>query len=163
MLLLYVSCSNSLFGKHVFKIAVPVQAGTTFVQNDVKQSNEQFCFLDPHKYSIRSLFVLWFALFALFAVPINICSLRPLSKYCFWLQRNAFVAPRAHSAKMSVCITQEVLLISYTILFFIRAFHASNTFLYKISSHFLKICSPPSVGSMILKAAQKQNHEKCAS
>ena len=87
----------------------------------------------------------------------------PASKYCFWLQCRAFFAPRASSAEMSVCITATILLISYTICCFLCAFHASSAFFYKISPYFLKICSPPSVGSMILKAAQKQNHEKCAS
>ena len=87
----------------------------------------------------------------------------PASKYCFWLQSRAFFAPRAPSAKMSVCIVATILSNSYTICCFLCAFHASRTFFYKISSYFLKICSPPSVGSMILKAAQKQNHETCAS
>ena len=87
----------------------------------------------------------------------------PASKYCFWLQSRALFAPRAPSAKMSVCIDATILSISYTICCFLCAFHASNTFFYKISSYFLKICSPPSVGSMILKAVQKQNHAKYAS
>ena len=87
----------------------------------------------------------------------------PSSKYCFWLQCGAFFAPRAPSAKMSVCIIEAILLISYTICSFLCAFPASNTFFYKTSFYFWKKCSPPSVGSMILKAAQKQVHENNAS
>ena len=87
----------------------------------------------------------------------------PASRYCFWLQCRAFFAPRAPPAKMSVCIVPIILSISYTICCFLCACHASNTFFYKMSSYFLKICSPPSVGSMILKAAQMQIHEKYAS
>ena len=86
----------------------------------------------------------------------------PASKYCFSLQSRAFFAPRAPSAKMNVCIDATILSISYTICCFLCPFHASSTFFYKISSYFMKIRSPPLVGSMILKAAQKQNHEKCA-
>ena len=87
----------------------------------------------------------------------------PSSKYCFWLQCRAFFAPRAPPPKMSVCIVPIILSISYTICCFLCACHASNTFFYKMSSYFLKICSQPSVGSMILKAAQMQIHEKYAS
>ena len=75
----------------------------------------------------------------------------------------ALLASRAPSAKMSVCITPAILWISYTICCFLCAFHAPSTFFYKRSFHVLKKCSPPSVGSMILKAAQKQNHETYAS
>ena len=60
----------------------------------------------------------------------------PASKYCFWLQSRALFAPRAPSAKMSVCIVAEKLSILYTICCFLCAFHASNTFFYKISSYF---------------------------
>ena len=87
--------------------------------------------------------------------------LSPL-KFCIWPMTCALLASRAPSAKMSVCITPAILLISYTICCFLCAFHAPSTFFYKTSSHFLKKCSPPSVGSMILKAAQKQNHETFA-
>ena len=106
------------------------------------------------------LFNLLFSLFCPFRSPFF--RSMPASKYCFWLQSRAFFAPRAPSAKMSVCIVATILSISYTICCFLCAFHASITFSYKISSYFLKICPPPSVGSMILKAAQKQNHEKYA-
>ena len=78
----------------------------------------------------------------------------PSSKYCFWLQCGAFFAPRAPSAKMSVCIIEAILLISYTICSFLCAFPASNTFFYKTSFYFWKKCSPPSVGSMTLTAAK---------
>ena len=37
---------------------------------------------------------------------------------------------------------------------------AQNALLFKILSIFLKMCSPPSVGSIILKAASVKNHEK---
>ena len=47
--------------------------------------------------------------------------------------------------------------------FFVPSSLRALFFSYKASSYFLKICSPPSVGSMILKAAQKQNHEIYAS
>ena len=64
---------------------------------------------------------------------------------------------------MSVCIDATILSSSYTIWCFLCAFHAPSTFFYKKSSYFLKICSPPSVGSIILKAAQKQTHGKYVS
>ena len=38
-----------------------------------------------------------------------------------------------------------------------------STFAHRIWPHFVKKCSPPTVGSMILKTAHKQNHETYAS
>ena len=64
---------------------------------------------------------------------------------------------------MNVCITTAILSISYTTCCFLCACHASNTFFYKISSQFSKKCSPPSVESIIMKAAHMQNHETYAS
>ena len=66
----------------------------------------------------------------------------PASKYCFWLQSRAFFAPRAPSAKMSVCIDATILSISYTICCFLCAFHASTTFFNKKNTLFCENMLP---------------------
>ena len=146
----FQSCCSCLGGEH--NSAKRLQA--VLIRN--------FTF-DPQTESIRAFLssYLLFSLFWPFRPPF--VRSMPSSKYCFWLPCRAFFAPRAPSAKMSVCIVAAILSISCTICWFLCAFHASNTFFYKISSYYLKIWSPPSVGSMILKAVHKQDHEKYAS
>ena len=152
------------FLHHIFsKLLFLLGRGTHFCKTTSSDFNQKFHLFDPQTASIRPFLVIQFALFSLLAVPIAIFSLRARIKILLLAAVPCIFAPRAPSAKISVCIDATILSISYTICCFLCAFHASSTFFYKISSYFLKICSPPSVGNMILKAAQKQNHEKFAS
>ena len=64
---------------------------------------------------------------------------------CFRLQ--------APFAKTMVCIALAILWISYAICCFLYAFHALHTPFFNCLSLFLKICFPPSLGSMIFKNA----------
>ena len=116
---------------------------------------------------LTPIFAIVFVFFALLsvpiAVPIAIFSLHARIKILLLAAVPCIFRPQSPVSKVNVCIDATILSISYTICCFLCAFHASSTVFYKKSSYFLKICSPPSVGSMILKAAQKQNHEKYAS
>ena len=58
MPLLCFECSSSLFESRVFRIAVPARAENTILQNDFKQFESAFFFLDPQTVSKRKLFVL---------------------------------------------------------------------------------------------------------
>ena len=73
--LLCLSRFNSLFASHFFKNVVPAQRGTHFCKTTSSNFNQNFQIFDPQTASIRAFFAIVFALFALFAVPIAICSL----------------------------------------------------------------------------------------
>ena len=163
LLLLCFSCFNSLFASHFFKNMLPAYTGSMILQNDFKQFQSKFSFFWPPNGLHKSYFCHFCSLLSsLGSFGSLFFRSVPPSKFWLWPMTCAFLASRALSAKMSVCIDATILSISYTICCFLCAFHASSTFFYKKSSYFPKICSPPSVGSMILKAAQRQNHEKCA-
>ena len=151
------------FLHHVFsKLLFLLKRGAHFCNTTSSNFNQHFCFFDPQTASIRAFVVIEFALFVLL-VPIAIFSLHARIKILLLAAVPCIFRPQSPVNKMSVCIVATILSISYTICCFLCAFHASSMFFKKISSYFLKICSPPSVGTMILKAAQKQSHEKCVS
>ena len=64
------------FLHHIFsKMLFLLERGTHFCKTTSSKFKQLFCFFDPLTASIRALFVIVFALFALLAVPIAIFSL----------------------------------------------------------------------------------------
>ena len=123
------------FLHHIFsKMLFLLERGTHFCKTTSSDFNQKIPYFDPQAASIRAFFVIVFDLLVFCPFRSRIFRSMPAAKYCFWLQSRAFFAPRAPSAKMSVCIDATILSISYTICCFLCAFHASSTFFYKPSS-----------------------------
>ena len=141
-----------------------LERGQHFCKTTSSGFNQKVHFLDHQTASIRAFFVIVFSLIALLAVPIAICSLHARIKILLLAAVPCIFRPQSPVSKIE-CMHRcnNFVNLVYDLLFSLSLTCLEHFFFYKISSYFLKICSPPSVGSMILKAAQKQNHEKCAS
>ena len=100
------------------------------------------------------------ALVALLLVLIAICSLRGPVEKGLCLDSRAHFASRAPSAATIACITPASLRFSYAIYDFRCIFIAVYTLFFL---NLLVFCFPPSVASIILKAAEMRNHENYAS
>ena len=152
------------FLHHMFsKMLFLLKRGTHFCKTASNNFNEKIHFFYPQTASIRALFVIVFALFALLAVPIAIFSLHARIKILLLVAVLCIFRPQSPVSK-NECMHRCNNFVNFVYdLLFSLCLPCFEHLFYKISSNFLKICSPPSVGSMILKAAQKRNHEKCAS
>ena len=152
------------FLHHKFsKLLFLLERGTHFCKTTSSDVNPKFDFFDPQTESIRVFFAASFALFALLAVPIAICSLHAFFKV---LLLAAVPCIFRHQSPVSEteCMHHNGNFVNfvYDLPFSLCTPCFQHLFL-QIMCLFLKKCSPPSVGSMILKAAQRQIHEKCAS
>ena len=136
---------------------------THFCKTTSSNFNQNVCCFDPQPASTRAFFVIVFALFASLAVPIAICSLHARIKILLLAAVPCIFRPQSPVSK-NECMHRcnNFVNFVYDLLFLVYLPCCEHLF-YKISSNVLKICSPPSVGSMILKTAPKQHHEKYAS
>jgi hypothetical protein len=99
------------------------------------------------------------ALVALLLVLIAIYSLRGPFEKGLCLDSRAHFASRAPSATTIACITPASLRFSHAIYDFLCIFIAVYTLFFLNLLDFCKKCFPPSVASIILKAAEMRNHE----
>ena len=161
LLLLCLSCFNSWFASHFFKNVLPAYTGSMILQNDFKQFQSKFSLFWPPNGLHKSYFCHFCSLLSsLGSFGSLFFRSVPPSKFWLWPMTCAFLASRALSAKMTVCIAPLILQNSYAIYNFLCAIHDSSTFFYKTSTFFGKNCFLPSVGSIILKAGQKRSHDK---
>ena len=164
MLLLCFSCFNSLFASHFFKNVLPAYTGNMILQNDFKQFQSKFSLFWPPNGLHKSYFCHFCSLLSsLGSFGSLFFRSVPPSKFWLWPMTCAFLASRALSAK-NECMHRcnNFVNFVYDLQFSLCHSWFKHLFLQNIH-HFSKKCFPPSVGSMILKAAQKQNHETYAS
>ena len=139
LLLLCFSCFNSLFASHFFKNVLPAYTGSMILQNDFKQFQSKFSLFWPPNGLHKSYFCHFCSLLSsLGSFGSLFFRSVPPSKFWLWPMTCAFLASRALSAKMTVCIAPLILQNSYAIYNFLCAIHDSSTFFYKTSTIFQK-------------------------
>ena len=139
MPLSWFSCCNSLSVSHFFKIVLPAYTGSMILQNDFKHFRSKFSLFWPPNGLHKSYFCHFCSLLSpLGSFGSLFFRSVPRSKFWLWPMTCAFLASRALSAKMTVCIAPLILQNSYAIYNFLCAIHDSSNFFYKISTIFQK-------------------------
>ena len=112
------------------------------LQNDFKQFQSKFSLVWPPNGLHKSYFCHFCSLLSsLGSFGSLFFRSVPPSKFWLWPMTCAFLASRALSAKMTVCIAPLILQNSYAIYNFLCAIHDSSTFFYKTSTIFQKNAS----------------------
>ena len=135
-------CRKHIFAKHC--LALPIKP---------------IICLPPKRPQKKPFLSFMLALVTCLVVLIAVCSLRGPFEKGLCLDSRAHFASRAPSATTIACITPASLRFSHAIYDFLCIFIAVYTLFFLNLLDFCKKCFPPSVASIILKAAEMRNHE----
>ena len=120
-----------------------LERGTHFCKTTSSDFNQKIKFFDSQTASTRAFFVIVFALFALLAVPIAICSLRARIKILLLAAVPCIFRPQSPVSK-NECMLRCNNFVNFVYdLLFSLCLPCFEHLFYKISSYFLKYAPRP--------------------